>query len=133
MHDQRGKFERDFVAFLEELSIDTQVTGSHAPWQLSLAERHGGILGNIWQAVITEHQCSDRRSVKLALDSALLAKNTTMTRNGHNAYMALLGQEPRNPTSLLADDDEIDINSKQALGQSAPMSLIKLDVSDKLE
>ena len=101
-------------------------------------------MGIIWQAVITEHQCSDRRSFMLALDSALLAKNTTMTRNRHNAYTAVLGQEPRNPTSLLADDDDIDLCSKRALGQSgevgrsaamrhtARMAVLKLDDSDKL-
>ena len=30
IHDQGGEFERDSVAFLEELSVDTEVTSSLA-------------------------------------------------------------------------------------------------------
>ena len=145
IHDQGGEFEQDFVEFLEDLSIHTEVTGSHAPWQLAAGERHGGILGSIWQAIITEHQCSDRRGIKMALDSALHAKNSMLTRNGYNAYSAVFGQEPRNPFSLLTDDDDTNLTSRQALGQdgevgemasvrhTARMAVLKLDTSDKLK
>ena len=144
IHDQGGEFEKDVVNMMEELSIEAEVTASHASWQLAMGERHGGMFGTIWQAVITEHQCSNKRDVKLALDAALLAKNTTVTRNGHNAYQAVLGQEPRDPTSAIADNDDTDLSSRQMLGphsevgraasmrHTAKMAILKLDVSDKL-
>lgn len=37
-HDQGGEFERGFTALLEDLSVASTVTGSHAGWQLSFAE-----------------------------------------------------------------------------------------------
>jgi hypothetical protein len=141
VHDQGAEFERDFVAYLEDLSIHAEVTGSYAPWQLALGERHGGILGNSWQAVVHEHQCNDRDSIKLALDSALLAKNSTVTRNGFTANQAVFGHEPRDPTDPHADDDETNITALQAGGEvgraaamrhTAKMALLKLSVTDKL-
>jgi hypothetical protein len=144
IHDQGGEFEKDVVCMMEELSIDAEVTASHASWQLAMGERHGGMFGTVWQAIITEHQCSNRRDVKLACDAALMAKNTTVTRNGHNAYQAVLGHEPRDPTSAIADDDNTDLSSKQLLGpqsevgraasmrHTAKTAILKLDTSDKL-
>jgi len=144
VHDQGGEFERDFVAYMEDLSIATEVTASHAPWQLAFGERHGGMLGSIWSAVITEHRCEGRAEVKMALDAALMAKNTMVSRNGYSAYQALLGHEPRHPGSLLNDDDDTNLTGQQAIGQqgmighsaamrhTAKMSVLKLDVSDKL-
>lgn len=124
--------------------MDAEVTASHASWQLAMGERHGGMFGTVWQAIITEHQCSNRRDVKLACDAALIAKNTTVTRNGHNAYQAGLGHEPRDPSSAIADNDNTGLSSKQVLGpqseigraasmcHTSKMAILKLDTSDKL-
>ena len=54
--DQGGEFESGFTALLENYSIPSTVTATQAAWQHSLAERHGGLLGIIMEAIILEHQ-----------------------------------------------------------------------------
>ena len=48
-HDQGGEFELAWVQMMEDLAIPTDVTSAHAPWQLGIGERHGGILGSMVQ------------------------------------------------------------------------------------
>ena len=144
VHDQGGEFEREFAQYLEDMSISADVTGSHAPWQLAVGERHGGLLGVAWQAAIVEHRAEGRADIKTALDAAVLAKNTTITRSGFTPYQTVYGLLPRDPASVLADDDETNLTAHQALGfqgetgraasmrHSAKIALLKLDASDKL-
>ena len=53
--DQGGEFEADFFAMCEDHGLDTNITGSHAPWQHGFAERHGAILGTIRAKVVHKH------------------------------------------------------------------------------
>ena len=143
VHDQGPEFERDVVALLEDMSINTEVTGVQAPWQLAVGERHGGILGGLWRAVVHEHQCSDRESMKAALDAAVHAKNSTMTRNGFTPYQAVFGFHPRDPCSALQEDGQDNLPSADlgpdceagraaAMRHTAKLAILRLDVKDKL-
>ena len=49
--DQGGELEAEFIAMCEEFHTDTKIAGSHAPWQHGFAERHGGILGEIFEKI----------------------------------------------------------------------------------
>ena len=80
--DQGGEFEAEFVAMCEEHGIDSRVVGAHAPWQHGFAERHGGILGEVWTKVVQDFNIIGREKAKLALAVCVQAKNATMTRNG---------------------------------------------------
>ena len=131
------------VALLEDMSINTEVTGVQAPWQLAVGERHGGILGGLWRAVIHEHQCSDRECMKAALDAAVHAKNSTMTRNGFTPYQAVFGFHPRDPCSALQEDGQDNLPSADlgpdceagraaAMRHTAKLAILRLDVKDKL-
>ena len=51
--DQGGEWETEFIAVLEQFGILSRVTGAYAPWQNSLAERHGAILGTAWMCEST--------------------------------------------------------------------------------
>ena len=89
-HDQGGEFEKGFTALLEDLSVASTVTGSHAGWQLSFGERHGGILDLILGSVVTEHQVEGYSQLKLALSVAVQAKNSTITKDGYTPAQRVL-------------------------------------------
>lgn len=103
-YDQGGEFESGFAAMLEEYSIASTLTGAHAGWQLSLAERHGGLLALILEAIIIEHQIEGFNQLKDALSAATAAKNQTVSRDGYTPSQRLFGQEVRFPG--LTDDEE---------------------------
>jgi len=58
--DQGGEFEAEVIAMCEEYQIDTRVVGAHAPWQHGFAERHGGILGEMWEHVVHQYGIEER-------------------------------------------------------------------------
>ncbi|CAK9114738.1 unnamed protein product [Durusdinium trenchii] len=91
-HDQGGEFELSFTQLLEQMAAPSTLTGSHAGWQLAVGERHGGILGTMVGAITTEHVTEGFHGMKLALSSALAAKNMTITRDGFspNQRLALI-------------------------------------------
>ncbi len=113
--DQLGEWETEFIAVLEQFGILSRVPGSYAPWQNSLAERHGAILGTAWMTLIHEHQVDNRSMMKMTLVCALQAKNQTVTRRGYSAESLVFGRNSKFPDLL--DDDSMDtITLGQALG-----------------
>ena len=140
-HDQGGEFEKGFVAMLEEYSLPTTVTGAHAGWQLSLGERHGGLLGLIVETVIMEHNCEGYKALKDALAAAVGAKNHTVSRDGYTPNQRLFGQDVRFPG--LTDEEER-LGFAEALGTegevakanrlrlTARTALLRSDVQEKL-
>ena len=97
-HDQGGEFELAFISLLEEMAVPTTVTGSHAPWQLSVGERHGAILGTMVSAITAEHTTEGFTAMKLVLSSAVAAKNMTVTRDGFTPNQRLFGAEVKFPS-----------------------------------
>ncbi len=122
--------------------MQAEVTGSHAGWQLALGERHGQILGEAWTAAVTSMQARGPEEMKVALDQAIMAKSSTVTRNGTTPEMAVFGRSLRLPGGLLADDDDSNLTALQALGadgemaraykarHEARMAILRLDVQD---
>ena len=141
-HDQGGEFEKGFTALLEDLSVASTVTGSHAGWQLSFGERHGGILDLILGSVVTEHQVEGYSQLKLALSVAVQAKNSTITKDGYTPAQRVFGHELRFP-DLLEQDQEA-LGFAEALGAdgevarahkmrlTARMAMLRTDVQERL-
>ena len=141
-HDQGGEFEQGFAALLEDLSVASTVTGSHAGWQLSFAERHGGLLDLILGAVIREHSVEGYSEMKLALSVAVQAKNATITKDGYTPAQRVFGHELRLPSLLEEEQDALSF--AEALGadgevarahkmrMTARMAMLRNDVQERL-
>ena len=63
VQDQGGEFEAEFIAMCEEYHIDTKVSGAHAHWQHGFAERHGGILGEVFDKVVHQFGITGKKDV----------------------------------------------------------------------
>ena len=141
-HDQGGEWELSFIQLLENLAIPSTVTGAHAGWQLAAGERHGGILGEMLAAIISEHVVEGYHSMKLALSSAIAAKNMTITRDGFSPNQRVFGQELKFP-SLTEEDvkpsfaEALDSDSEYARAHrmriTARLALIRMDVQEKVK
>ena len=141
-HDQGGEWELSFIQLLESLAIPSTVTGAHAGWQLAAGERHGGILGEMLQSIISEHSVEGYHSMKLALSSAVAAKNMTITRDGFSPNQRVFGQELKFP-SLTEEDvkpsfaEALDSDSEYARAHrmriTARLALIRMDVQEKVK
>ena len=77
--DPGGEFQSHFLSVCEDYGIDVKMSGSHAPWQNALAERHGAILEEMWEAVVYEHQARWLKNCRLALMAVATAKNSAKT------------------------------------------------------
>lgn len=108
--DQGGEFEREWILMLEQFGIQSKTTGSHAGWQHALAERHGGLLGIAWHALVVQYSIVDRSDMAVALAAAIEAKNEVMTRRGYSPNMMVFGKNVTYP-ELLGEDD-VDLSSK---------------------
>ncbi|CAL1135188.1 unnamed protein product [Cladocopium goreaui] len=101
------------LKYAKDVKKQLYVSGAYAPWQNSFAERHGAILGVAWNALVVEHQVTDRKGMKTTLLCAIQAKNQTVTRRGYSAETLVYGRNSNFPDLL--DDDAID---NTTLGQA---------------
>ena len=104
--DLGGEFQSEWYDTCEEYGIDSRMAGSHAPWQNGFAERHGKILGIMWDKCCSQYQIAGKRMVKKVLAIIVSAKNATITRNGMTPEMAVFGRCLRWPNEQTRDDDE---------------------------
>ncbi len=65
--DLGGEFEGEWNDTTEEYGIDSRAAGAHAPWQNGIAERHGKILGGIWDKIVDQFSVKGRRDAKRVL------------------------------------------------------------------
>ena len=102
--DQGGEFEKTFLLYLEQMSIPTDITASHAGWQLAAGERHGGLLADLMQAIVHEHSLEGYHAMKEGLAAAVQAKNATLTKDGFTPNQRVFGYECKWPT---LNDEEV--------------------------
>ena len=139
--DQGGEFEAEFISMCEEYNIDTKVAGSHAPWQHGFPERHGGVLGEMFDKVVYQFGLEGYREVKLGLYICCQAKNATLTRHGLTPEQGVFGRSLRWTDLCNADDEECPLAALGADGEAwkssqiraaAKMHLLSRDMSDKV-
>ena len=140
-HDQGGEFELAFVQTLEDLSVQSNVTAAHAGWQLAAGERHGGILGTLVHAIVSEHGTEGYKNMQAALASATAAKNATLTKDGYSPNQKVYGVELKWPSLT---DEEVGLSFAEGLSIDSEVSrahkmritarvaLLREDVRDKV-
>ena len=142
--DQGGEFEREWILMLEQFGIQSKTTGSHAGWQHALAERHGGLLGITWHALVVQYSIVEKGDMAVALAAAIEAKNEVMTRRGYSpnmmvfgknvTYPELLGEEDVDPITLAQNlDVDCEMAKRSKMRQEARMTLLRDDVQEKLK
>ena len=92
MHDQGGEFRTAFLDMLDSWAIESQASGAHAAWQVSLAERHGSLLTAVWRKLVRQYGVSGRKHAKMALTASVLAKNSVVRRHGYTPEQAVFGR-----------------------------------------
>ena len=141
IHDQGGEFEAGFTAMLEDLSLPTTVTGAHSGWQLSLGERHGGLLGLILETIVVEHQAVGYSDMKRVLSAGVAAKNGTISRDGYTPNQRLFGtdvhfpgltEEEERPSFAEGLGTEGEVACAHKMRLTARVALLRQDVQDKL-
>ena len=143
LHDQGTEFAKDFTALARRLGADTRVTPTEAPWQNSMVERHGAVLGEVLAALVQQCQLEGERDMRLGGVFAAAAKNRRPDRSGHSARSRVFGQEERFPGSIVdaMQDGENPAELEEALldpvfarsleiRQHAQSELIRLDNSE---
>ena len=139
--DQGGEFEKTFLLYLEQMSIPTDITASHAGWQLAAGERHGGLLADLMQAIVHEHSLEGYHAMKEGLAAAVQAKNATLTKDGFTPNQRVFGYECKWPT---LNDEEVKLSFAEGLSvesevsrahrmrTTARVALIRNDVREKM-
>ena len=139
--DQGGEFSSHFIQICEDYDLDIKLSGAHAPWQNALAERHGAILEETFNAVVQALQSTGREEVSLALAASIQAKNAVVQSHGISAELAVFGRQLRWPESANKDDDSIPYSALGAEGHAwratqaraaAKITLISRDANDKI-
>ena len=119
--DQGGEWEAEFLMMLEQHSVATRFTGSHAAWQLGHAERHGALIGVAWSSIIHEKKIEGREGMKVALLCAQQAKNAVVTRRGYSANALVFGRQCNFP-DLLDDESSTMTTLGKALSQDTEVA-----------
>ena len=143
-HDQGREFEGEYGEMLERLEAATVVTPTAAAWQNGLCERHGGVLGNIIEAIVAQCGLAGVDEMRTAANFASMAKNRRPDRTGFSARARVFGADEHLPASVIdALTDKamlasLDIASKDdhnrrtlQIREAAMVALQKLDHSDR--
>ena len=91
---------REFVSWeMEEWASSVSMLLHHiavqAPWQNGVAERSGGILKTILNAVIASNRVMGKDELQMALAEAVAAYNGDINESGASRFQAAIGRQPR--------------------------------------
>ena len=100
VHDQGGEFNGQFERLIESINAATEVTGTDAAWQNSLAERHGGVLKVMLARILEDTAAYGEDEFEMALVAAITAKNQLASIHGFSPAQHVLGQNVRLPAGV---------------------------------
>ena len=80
----------------EKFNIELKTTAAYSPWSNGLLERHNQTLTEILLKIKKDNGCN----WGMALDWALLAKNSMHNVHGYSPYQLVFGQNPNMPSVL---------------------------------
>ena len=139
--DQAREFiSHKFQDYCSENSVLLWHFGVGAPWQNGIAERSGGTLKAILNAVVMANSVQGRVEMEAALGEATAAYNQDVNDSGVSPAQAALGRQPKIPgdtltdvQSRLAEHDLVDKNPDyarlMALRETAKVSMTRLHFS----
>ena len=102
--DRGSEFLAEFVRKATGHGIVTFQVGARAPWQNGKTERHGAHFKELLEKARNETVLADERELKLLMQEVESAKNRFSNRSGFSPVQRQIGQWPRSPTELLADE-----------------------------
>ena len=95
--DNGGEFNNEEMRDMaEKFNIEVKTTAAYSPWSNGLLERHNQTLTDILLKVKRDNRCD----WKIALDWALMAKNSMHNVHGYSPYQLVFGQNPNLPSVL---------------------------------
>ena len=141
VHNQ-GRF-RDLLRIH---GIQLRYAGLEAPYQIGRTERQGGILKEIIKSAVEEQQVIGVQDMKMLVMECTMVKNARLNHHGFSPAQWVLGQLPRETTSLTSEEattrnlggqedvmDSEDIFARQlVIRQSAKMAYGKVDSSRRI-
>lgn len=108
--DNGGEFNNEEIRDMaEHFNIEVKATAGYSPWSNGLLERHNQILTEMLLKVKRDNKCD----WKMALDWALMAKNSMHNVHGYSPYQLVFGQNPNLPSVLIDKPPalETDVNT----------------------
>jgi hypothetical protein len=79
VYDKGTEYQGVFRNFVEKYGLFTKVIPNETSWQLGLVERHGGVLGDIVEATVSDLRLIGVEAMSKVLIHASAAKNTPRT------------------------------------------------------
>ena len=99
--DLGGEFHREFGDFMEATGVTVSFSGTQAPWQNGLAERHGGAWKLAFNHSVRANSVVGLTQVRTACIMCNWAKNSRVNASGFSPSQWVLGRGMRMPWSLL--------------------------------
>jgi transposase InsO family protein len=112
--DKGTEYLGSFRQMVERYGIATRVTATESPWQQGMVERHGGVAGDIIEAVALDQGVTGREEMEQTVLHALAAKNRRPGRTGFSPRAMVFGCDERLPGSILShrleSPDEVSVS-----------------------
>ena len=144
MADKGTEYYTDFQEMLSDLGIKYRLVPVEAPWQHGMVERHGQVISDIINAVVSECNVHGTKDMEDVCLHACMSKNRRPGRTGYSPRTLVFGVDERLVASglnhYLEEPDDAAIASAQSkpellrsmtLRKCAMKALIDLDHSEK--
>ncbi|XP_062409954.1 uncharacterized protein LOC134100639 [Sardina pilchardus] len=112
--DNGGEFNNEEMRDMaEKFNIELKTTAAYSPWSNGLLERHNQTLTEILLKIKKDNGCS----WGMALDWALMAKNSMHNVHGYSPYQLVFGQNPNMPAVLINKPPALETTQNNYLAQ----------------
>ena len=102
--DEGREFRGDFTKWCAGFGTIVFRAAARAPWQQGRVERHGGLMKTMIETAREAAVLDTIDDLKLLLGECECAKNRYANRSGYSPVQRQIGQWPRLPGSLMADE-----------------------------